>query len=94
LAMDKGHSRWRCAQREPFDQLFELGVQAVWLVPVTAPATGQPDEALAAVLGQPPLRGPQRNAMMTRHVGQRYVVFHAGLEHPIAFQGSRALCRR
>jgi hypothetical protein len=31
---------------------------------------------------------------MTRHVGQRYVVFHAGLEHPIAFQGSCALFGR
>jgi len=92
LAVDKGHSRGWCAQYEPFDQLFDLGVQAVGLVPITAPATTQPGEAITLVLGEPPLRGPQRNAMMTRHVGQRHVVFHAGLEHPIAFQGSCALC--
>jgi hypothetical protein len=92
--MDKGHSRWRCAQREPFYQLFELGLQAVWLVPVTTPATGQPGEAIAAVLGEPPLRSPQRNAMMTSHVGQRHVAFHAGLEYPIAFQGLRPLAGR
>ena len=33
LSVDKGHSRWRCAQGEPFDQLLELGWQAVRLVP-------------------------------------------------------------
>jgi len=66
----------------------------VGLVPITAPATAQPGEAITLVLGKPPLRGPQWNAMMTRHVGQRHVVFHAGLEHPIAFQGSCALCGR
>jgi hypothetical protein len=32
--------------------------------------------------------------MMTGDVGQRHVVFHAGLEHPIAFQGSRPLFGR
>ena len=31
---------------------------------------------------------------MTCYVGQRYVVFHAGLEHPIAFQGARLLAGR
>jgi hypothetical protein len=28
---------------------------------------------------------------MTRHVGQRHVMFHTGLEDPIAFEGACAL---
>jgi type 1 fimbriae regulatory protein FimE len=32
--------------------------------------------------------------MMTGDVGQRHVVFHAGLEHPIALEGSRPLLGR
>lgn len=74
--------------------VVEARGQAAGLVPVTAPATAQPGEALASVLGEPSLRGPQRNAMMTGHVGQRHVVFHAGLEYPIAFEGACTLLGR
>jgi hypothetical protein len=91
LSVDKGHSRWRCAQREPFNHLGEFGWQAVRMPPVTPLAAGQPGEAIAPVLGEPPLRGSQRHIMMASHVGQRHVVFHGRLEHPIAFQCSRPL---
>ena len=91
LAVDQGDSGRRCAQREPFNHLGEFRGQAVELTPVAAPAAGQPGEALAPVLGEPPLRSPQWNTMLTSHMGQRHVVFHAGLKHPIAFQGSRPL---
>ena len=85
LTVDKGHGGRRGAPREPCNHLRECGWQAVWMAPVTAAATSQPGEALASVLGEPPLHRPERNAMMTRHVGQRHMVFHAGLEYPIAF---------
>jgi hypothetical protein len=66
----------------------------MWMSPVTALAAGQSDEAIASILGEPALRGSQRNAMMTGDVGQRHVVFHAGLEDPIALQGSPPLLGR
>jgi hypothetical protein len=62
--------------------------------PVTAPATSEPCEAITSVLGKPALDGPQRDAMMVGHVGQRHVVFHAGLENPISLQGARPLVGR
>jgi hypothetical protein len=93
LAVDQGDGGRRGAQREPFNDLGEFRGQAVGLAPVPARAPGEPNEALAPVLGEPPLRGPQWNAMLTRYMGQRHVVFQAGLEHPIAFQGSGALLR-
>jgi hypothetical protein len=58
LAVDEGHRRGWGAQRKAFDQLFELGVHAVGLVPIAALATAQSGEALATVLGEPPLRSP------------------------------------
>jgi hypothetical protein len=81
------------AEGEPFYHLCEFGWQSVRMSPVTPLATGQPGEAIASIPG-PALRGPQRNAMITGHVGQRHVVFHTGPEHPISFQCSRPLFGR
>jgi hypothetical protein len=61
---------------------------------VTAPAPGQSGEAVASVLGEPPLCSPQRNGMMTGHVSQRHVVFDAGLENAVSFQCLRPLLGR
>src|SRR5712692_10399102 len=94
LPVDQRHSRWGFAQGEPFNHLCEFGWQSVWMAPVTTFATSQPGEAIASILGEPALRGPQRHAVMTGDVGQRHVVFHAGLEHPIALQCSYPLVGR
>jgi len=59
---------------------------------VTARATGQPGKAIAPVLGEPPLQGPQRYAMLAGHMRQWHVVFDGGLEKPKALERSRALC--
>jgi hypothetical protein len=64
------------------------------MFPATSLAMGQPGEAMASVLGKPALRGSERNAMMTGHVGQWHVVFDAGLEQAIALQCSRPLVGR
>jgi hypothetical protein len=40
LSVDKGYGRGWCAQRKPFNELFEFGVQSVWLSAVTALAAG------------------------------------------------------
>jgi hypothetical protein len=37
---------------------------------VIAPAPGQPDEAIASILGEAPLHGSQRNTVMASHVCQ------------------------
>src|SRR4029453_17420423 len=57
LSVDKGRGRRRCAQREPFNDLGEFGVQSVWLSSVTALTTGEASKAIAPVLGEPPLHG-------------------------------------
>jgi hypothetical protein len=93
VAVDQGDGGRRRAQREPFNDLGEFRGPAVGLALVPARVPGESDEALTPILGEPSLRGPQRNAMLTRHMGQRHVVFQAGLEHPIAFQGSGAFLR-
>jgi hypothetical protein len=69
LSVDKGRSRRRCAQREPFNDLGEFGVQSVWLSAVTTLTTGEASKAIVPVLGEPPLHGSQRNAMMTGDMG-------------------------
>src|SRR5215471_10523310 len=51
LSVDKGHGRWRFAEREPFDDLCEVGGQSVRLSAITTRATGQPGKAIAPVLG-------------------------------------------
>jgi hypothetical protein len=79
LPVDKGRRRRWFAQSEPFNHLFEFGVQPVRLSAVTALATGQPDKAIASVLGEPPLHGPQWNAMMTGNMSQRHLMLNAGL---------------
>jgi hypothetical protein len=94
LSVDKGHGRRRFAEREPFDYLCEVGGQSVRLSAITTLATGQSGKAIAPVLGEPPLHGSQRNAVMAGDMGQRYVVFNAGLEHAISCQCSRSLFGR
>lgn len=94
LSVDKGHSRRRFAEREPFDYLCEVGGQSVRLSAITTLATGQSGKAIAPVLGESPLHGAQRNAAMAGDMGQRYVVFNAGLEHAISCQCSRSLFGR
>jgi hypothetical protein len=49
---------------------------------------------MASVLGQPTLQGPQRDAVLPSDMGQRHGVFHTGLQHPIAFEGSCAVVGR
>jgi hypothetical protein len=49
---------------------------------------------MASVLGQPTLQGPQRDAVLTSDMGQRHAMFHTGLQHLIAFEGSCAFVGR
>jgi hypothetical protein len=79
---------------QPFDHLCEFGAQAVRLSAVTALATGQSGKAIVPVLGAPVLYGPQRKAMMASHMGQRHVVFNAGLGNAVSRQGWRSLLGR
>jgi hypothetical protein len=60
----------------------------MWLSAVTALAPGQSGKAIAPVLGEPPLHGLQRQAMIVGDMGQQHVVSNAGLEHAIACHGS------
>src|SRR5438128_1208107 len=88
LSVDKGRGGWRFAQREPFDELSQFGLQSVRLSSVPASAPGEPGQTRAPVLGEPELQGPQRDVMMAGHMGQRHPVFDTGLEQAIVLQGS------
>jgi hypothetical protein len=51
----------------------------MWLSSIPARVPGEPGQTMASVLGEPPLHGPQRQAMVTGNMSQRHLLLNAGL---------------
>jgi hypothetical protein len=47
----------RPSQAEPFNQLFQFGLETALLSPVTSPMASEPGKALLPVTGEPALEG-------------------------------------